>query len=242
MVGNTTSSVKLTREKLSEYFHLPMKDAAEDLGVCSTVMKKACRKYNINRWPNRKIKAIERVAKKVDSRLRRTDLSSEEVTDLTNIKQTLETNLKTIKANPNCNLNTILSKADRNKLSLIKYSGKSKRTPQRKLARKLTSDTKCEPSPFGLISNTSNPCEEKKSYPLAPPFFFPTNLNNNQGRESLTNSVDTAAGILLELSAVVCKQKEYSNSRVGNSRNTLFTPSTQPEKTDPEDLPQLTFD
>jgi hypothetical protein len=52
------SSVNLkskTREELAKYFHLPIAEAAKELGVCATVLKKICRKNGISRWPHRKV-------------------------------------------------------------------------------------------------------------------------------------------------------------------------------------------
>ncbi|KAK9273151.1 hypothetical protein L1049_017958 [Liquidambar formosana] len=51
---------KLTLRDLVQYFHLPIDDAAKQLNICPTVVKKICRRYGLNRWPHRKIKSIER--------------------------------------------------------------------------------------------------------------------------------------------------------------------------------------
>lgn len=44
---------------LPSLFHLPMNDAAEQIGVCPTVLKKICRKNGVMRWPHRRYMAIE---------------------------------------------------------------------------------------------------------------------------------------------------------------------------------------
>ena len=49
----------LTLEQLSAYFHLPINEAAMQLGVCPTVLKKMCRSKGVDRWPHRKIKSID---------------------------------------------------------------------------------------------------------------------------------------------------------------------------------------
>lgn len=43
----------LTYEDLQKHFHLGLKDAAGKLGICSTTLKRACRRNGIKRWPNK---------------------------------------------------------------------------------------------------------------------------------------------------------------------------------------------
>ncbi|KAK8954969.1 Protein RKD5 [Platanthera zijinensis] len=51
---------KLHIKDLSNYFHLPISEAAKELRICSTALKKICRKHGMPRWPHRKIKSIDR--------------------------------------------------------------------------------------------------------------------------------------------------------------------------------------
>ncbi|KAK8968594.1 Protein RKD5 [Platanthera guangdongensis] len=51
---------KLHIKDLSNYFHLPISEAAKELHICSTALKKICRKHGMPRWPHRKIKSIDR--------------------------------------------------------------------------------------------------------------------------------------------------------------------------------------
>ncbi len=44
---------------LPSLFHLPINDAAEQIGVCPTILKKICRKNGVKRWPHRRYMAIE---------------------------------------------------------------------------------------------------------------------------------------------------------------------------------------
>lgn len=43
-------------ELLSNYFHLPMKEVALELGVCTTMLKRLCRNHGIPRWPFRQVR------------------------------------------------------------------------------------------------------------------------------------------------------------------------------------------
>lgn len=44
---------------LSLYFHLPLQQAANEMNIGTTNLKKLCREKGIKRWPYRKIKSIE---------------------------------------------------------------------------------------------------------------------------------------------------------------------------------------
>ncbi|CAI7877256.1 unnamed protein product [Closterium sp. NIES-54] len=44
-------------EDVSPFFHLPIEEAARELGVCSSALKRRCRRLGIKRWPFRKVGA-----------------------------------------------------------------------------------------------------------------------------------------------------------------------------------------
>jgi len=52
----------LTLQDLSACFHMPARDAAKQLGMCVTSLKKLMRKFGISRWPARKIKSLRTVS------------------------------------------------------------------------------------------------------------------------------------------------------------------------------------
>lgn len=58
-LNNDELRTELTFEKLSHFFHLPAEEAAKQLHVCTSVLKRACRKNGIQRWPYRKVKSID---------------------------------------------------------------------------------------------------------------------------------------------------------------------------------------
>eukprot|EP00899_Mesostigma_viride_P004028 jgi/Mesvir1/13626/Mv06714-RA.2 len=45
-------------DELRLLFHLPIEDAAKQLGVCSSALKRRCRKLGIMRWPFRKVRSL----------------------------------------------------------------------------------------------------------------------------------------------------------------------------------------
>nr|CCA16609.1 conserved hypothetical protein [Albugo laibachii Nc14] len=46
--------------QLQKYYHLPLRSAAERLGVCEAALKRICRRNSIRRWPYRQISSILR--------------------------------------------------------------------------------------------------------------------------------------------------------------------------------------
>eukprot|EP00898_Chlorokybus_atmophyticus_P004260 jgi/Chlat1/4835/Chrsp31S04871 len=47
-------------EDLTAFFHLPIEVAAGQLGVCSSALKRRCRRVGIHRWPYRKVRSLSR--------------------------------------------------------------------------------------------------------------------------------------------------------------------------------------
>jgi hypothetical protein len=45
----------ITLDELRMYFDKPIEEAAKTIGICSTLLKKICRRYNIKRWPYRQV-------------------------------------------------------------------------------------------------------------------------------------------------------------------------------------------
>lgn len=49
----------LTFEEVSQYFYMPITQAAKQLNVGLTLLKKRCRELGIPRWPHRKMKSLQ---------------------------------------------------------------------------------------------------------------------------------------------------------------------------------------
>lgn len=59
--------VAITEDAIKSVFHLPISQAATELGVGLTVLKKYCRIYEISRWPFRKLKSLDKLVSTVAS-------------------------------------------------------------------------------------------------------------------------------------------------------------------------------
>ena len=49
----------LSKEELCRYFHLTAEQAAKELNIGSTALKRYCRKAGFNRWPYRKLSSLD---------------------------------------------------------------------------------------------------------------------------------------------------------------------------------------
>ena len=48
----------LSKETISQYFYIPITQAAKELNVGLTLLKKRCRELGIRRWPHRKLMSL----------------------------------------------------------------------------------------------------------------------------------------------------------------------------------------
>ena len=56
---HTPHSSRITYQDLHRCFHMPLAEVGQHLGVCTTLLKKICRKLGIKRWPHRQIRKID---------------------------------------------------------------------------------------------------------------------------------------------------------------------------------------
>lgn len=63
-----SKSKMLSIETISQYFYMQISQAAKEMNVSVTVLKKRCRELDINRWPYRKLKSIQNLEKSIQVR------------------------------------------------------------------------------------------------------------------------------------------------------------------------------
>ncbi|KAL2961605.1 hypothetical protein AAZX31_17G097700 [Glycine max] len=56
---NNSSCRTLSRKTISQYFYMPISQAATELNVGITLLKKRCREVGIRRWPHRKLMSLQ---------------------------------------------------------------------------------------------------------------------------------------------------------------------------------------
>nr|GMC52641.1 protein RKD1-like [Ipomoea batatas] len=57
--GGCKSALILSKETISNYFYMPINQAAKELNVGLTQLKKRCRRLGIRRWPHRKLNSLQ---------------------------------------------------------------------------------------------------------------------------------------------------------------------------------------
>ncbi|KAK7411414.1 hypothetical protein VNO78_02847 [Psophocarpus tetragonolobus] len=62
---NSGSAKMLSRKTVSEYFYMPISQAARELNVGLTHLKKRCREIGIQRWPHRKLMSLQTLIKNI---------------------------------------------------------------------------------------------------------------------------------------------------------------------------------
>ncbi|XP_043813112.1 protein RKD1 isoform X2 [Manihot esculenta] len=62
---NNSTSKSLSRQTISKYFYMPITQAAKELNMGLTLLKKRCRELGIRRWPHRKLMSLQTLIKNV---------------------------------------------------------------------------------------------------------------------------------------------------------------------------------
>ncbi|KAB2609374.1 protein RKD2-like [Pyrus ussuriensis x Pyrus communis] len=63
--SSLSSSKMLSRQTISQYFYMPITQAAKELNVGLTLLKKRCRELGIRRWPHRKLTSLQTLIRNI---------------------------------------------------------------------------------------------------------------------------------------------------------------------------------
>lgn len=71
-VRNKAMAKQLTIEDLRQHFDKPIAEAAFNFGICTTLLKKICRKIGVKRWPCRQIRSLTKTIRALEVQLAKT--------------------------------------------------------------------------------------------------------------------------------------------------------------------------
>lgn len=71
-VRNKAMAKELTIEDLRQHFDKPIAEAAFNFGICTTLLKKICRKIGVKRWPCRQIRSLTKTIRSLEMQLVKT--------------------------------------------------------------------------------------------------------------------------------------------------------------------------
>ncbi|KAM1036050.1 hypothetical protein ACFX13_039857 [Malus domestica] len=77
--SSLSSSKMLSRETVSQYFYMPITQAAKELNVGLTLLKKRCRELGIRRWPHRKLNSLQTLIRNIQELGKEGEESSEKL-------------------------------------------------------------------------------------------------------------------------------------------------------------------
>ncbi|XP_020979472.1 protein RKD1-like [Arachis ipaensis] len=101
-VRSSNSTKMLSRKMISEYFYMPITQAAKELDVGLTLLKKRCRELGIRRWPHRKLMSLQTLINNVQELGKDEGTESEE--KLRNAIEILEKEKKLLEEMPDLQL------------------------------------------------------------------------------------------------------------------------------------------
>jgi len=64
-VPGSGDSTDITLEEVKAYFGMPLRQAAQQLGICGTTLKSVCRRLGIQKWPFRTLSKLQQNAKQL---------------------------------------------------------------------------------------------------------------------------------------------------------------------------------
>jgi len=175
---------ELSFQEISQYFHLPISQAAKELKVCETLLKKICRVNGIKRWPHRKIRSIDTMINLLEFRLQTEKLSEKEKTRMRNEILDLEEKKNFFMTSPNTTYQSIIPK------NTLQSFSKTKLKNQKSFSLFLHSEAKKPHS--SVISTTTSTLRPSSEPSTKFSSFILSNMkfHNEEYNSDIVNNVD----------------------------------------------------
>ena len=132
------NQIILSKQDIIKHFDKPLKEAAKELGLSESVLKKYCRKFDIHRWPYRKVKSLKNIVEVCEE----------------NKKNEIENYLNILYKEPNTKLIAFISKPDNNRYNQKRKKNltKKEQSKEPKLKKPKLCTTEEHEACLGLIS------------------------------------------------------------------------------------------
>ena len=96
-VRNKAMAKELTIEDLRQHFDKPIAEAAFNFGICTTLLKKICRKIGVKRWPCRQIRSLTKTIRALELQLTKTHAFDERLRLTEQIEELMEKHAAIVK-------------------------------------------------------------------------------------------------------------------------------------------------
>lgn len=128
----------LSKQDIIKHFDKPLKEAAKELELSESVLKKYCRKFDIHRWPYRKVKSLKNMIEVCEE----------------NKKNEIKNYLNILYKEPNTKLIDFISKPDNHRYNQKrkKFLTKKEQSKEPKLKKPKLYTTEEEEACLALIS------------------------------------------------------------------------------------------
>ncbi|KVI06425.1 protein RKD4-like [Cynara cardunculus var. scolymus] len=161
-----TSKIMLSRETISQYFYMPITQAAKELNVGLTLLKKRCRELGIRRWPHRKLMSLQTLINNVQQELGK-DTGEREEEKLREAVMILEKERRMMEEIPDLQLE---HNTKRLRQACFKANYKRRRTStlisataqRQSLSSCPTTNCSINPAGYGLLDDDSGHYEEQE--------------------------------------------------------------------------------
>lgn len=171
-VRNKAMAKELTIEDLRKHFDKPIAEAAFNFGICTTLLKKICRKIGVKRWPCRQIRSLAKTIRALEMQLTRTHSFDERCRLQEQIEELMEKHASIVKdPSSGGKLGQTLRRKALSKKSLSGADARNKPTRTADVASPSASVTSSE----GSTLNESK--KEPEREPLLP--LFPNDFDHN---------------------------------------------------------------